>query len=80
MSAQEIILPPAASAGISRTRVAAFVPLALALVGVAAIMLGGVSSRGTTNVAASAPGVDPVVTGSIVSADEQQRAMKMLDR
>jgi len=79
MSAQEIILPPAATAGISRTRMAAFVPLALALVGVAAVLFGGVSAR-TTSVAAAGAGIDPMVTGSVVSADDQARAMKMLDR
>ncbi len=80
MSAHEIILPPAVGAGISRTRMAAFIPLALALVGVAAVLVGGVSARGTGNVTASAGAVDPIVTGSIVSPDEQQRAMKTLDR
>jgi hypothetical protein len=79
MSAREIILPPAATASISRTRIAALVPLTLALAGVAAILLGS-GSRGITTVAASATAVDPVITGSIVSVDAQQRAMKMLDR
>jgi hypothetical protein len=80
MSAQEIVLPPTGSVGIRRTRVVAIAPLALALVGVAALLLARGPHDAANMAAAAGPAVDPVVTGSIVSADEQARAMKMLDR
>jgi hypothetical protein len=78
MSAQDVILPPAATAtGISRSRIAAFVPLALALVGVAVVLLGGVSARSTDT--ASVTNVDPITTGSIMTPEQRRHALEMLD-
>ena len=80
MSSSEIALSSAPSAtGINRARIAALVPLALALVGLAVVAGVGVARQGAI-LAANAPiGIDPIVTGSIGSADEH-RAMEMLDR
>lgn len=80
MASHDIILPPAAIAGgISRSKLAAFVPITLALVGVGAVLLGGVSARHDDNVAALRS-IDPMTTGSIVTPDGQRRALEMLDR
>jgi hypothetical protein len=46
-----------------RSRLAAFVPIAVAIVGVAAVLIGGVSARHGDM--AARQGVDPVVTGSV---------------
>lgn len=75
----DILLPRAAwgtTAG--RSRLIAFVPIAVALVGVGAILLGGISAR-IGDERASASAVDPMTTGSIMTPD-QRRALEMLDR
>lgn len=46
-----------------RVRVAAFVPIAIAILGIGAILLGGVSARHDTT--AAVPAVDDIATGSI---------------
>jgi hypothetical protein len=80
MTSHDIILPPAAVDGdIAQSKVAAFVPITLAVLGVVAILLGGVSAR-QESAAVSVQPVDPVTTGSILSPDAQRRAMEMLDR
>ena len=80
MTTQDILLPPATSApGISRSKLAAFVPITLALLGVGAVLLGGVSARHADADTASLRRIDPITTGSIAPAD-QRRAMEMLDR
>lgn len=80
MPTHDIILPPAAAApGASRSKLAAFVPITLALFGVAAVLLGGVSARHGEADVASARQIDPIVTGSI-APDDERRAMEMLDR
>jgi heptaprenylglyceryl phosphate synthase len=77
----DILLPRAAwSAQNGRARIAAFVPITLALAGVAAILLGGLSVRGPETAVASVTGVDPIVTGSIVSDEQRRHALEMLDR
>jgi hypothetical protein len=79
MSSHDIILPPAAlPADVAQSKFAAFVPIALALVGVAAIILGGVSAR-TDGAVASVSPVDTVVTGSI-AAPADLSVMELLDR
>ncbi|HVY19395.1 MAG TPA: hypothetical protein VHA70_04850 [Bauldia sp.] len=79
MASHDIILPPGTVASsVSRSKLAAFVPLTLALIGVAAVLVGGVSARHDNEVAARA--IDPVTTGSILSPDDQRRALEMLDR
>ena len=81
MTSHDIILPPhAASAGISRSKAAAFVPLAIALFGVAAILFGGISARTNGTDTASLRQVDPMTTGSIATPADERRALQMLDR
>ena len=46
-----------------RVRIAAFVPITVAIIGIGAILLGGVSAR--QNVTAEVPAVDAIATGSI---------------
>ena len=46
-----------------RVRMAAFVPITLAIIGIGAVLLGGVSAR--QNVTAVAPAIDTIATGSI---------------
>jgi hypothetical protein len=46
-----------------RTKIAAFLPITFALLGVAAILVGGVSARSTS--VAQKQAVDPITTGSI---------------
>ena len=81
----EFFLPVAANPltkRVSRTRIIAFVPIVLALVGVGAILLGHVSAP-TAAVADKQPSIDPVVTGSIGAPDkpdEIARTIEMLDR
>jgi hypothetical protein len=79
MTSHDIILPPGTVASsISRSKLAAFVPITLALVGVVAVLAGGINARHDNEVALRS--VDPVITGSIMPADEQRRALEMLDR
>jgi hypothetical protein len=75
----DILLPRAAwGEGIGRTRLAAFVPITVALIGVAAILSGGITARSID--AATVVEVDPVTTGSVMTADQRRRALEMLDR
>lgn len=67
MSLTDILLPEAVTAsGLSRSKLTAFVPITLALIGVAAILLGGVTTH-ATNGENAAIGVDPIVTGAIAA-------------
>jgi hypothetical protein len=62
---QDILLPSDDEVAVPvRTRLAAFVPIALAVLGVAAIMMGRVSFA-EVSANATPIGVDPVATGSI---------------
>jgi hypothetical protein len=66
----DVILPPDALPApklVRPARVLAFVPIAVALAGVGAILIGSLSIGGTAPraVTASAPKVDPVTTGSV---------------
>lgn len=77
----DILLPRSAwGAAIGRTRVAAFVPITLALIGIGAILFGGLSARTSDTVTASVGNLDPMTTGSIMSPDARRRALEMLDR
>jgi hypothetical protein len=81
MASHDIILPPAALApGISRSKLAAFVPITLAILGVGAVLLGGVSARSNDASTASLRPIDPMTTGAIASPEAQRRALEMLDR
>jgi hypothetical protein len=79
MSLTDILLPEAATdSGLSRSKLTAFVPITLALIGVAAILLGGVTTH-ETNGENAAIGVDPIVTGAIAATADQRRPLEMLD-
>lgn len=80
MSSIDILLPEATSARISRTKFAAVLPMAVALAGVALILLGGVNARQPAAEVAASVSVDPMVTGSIVTPDDRREALMMLDR
>ena len=80
MSSIDILLPEAAAARVNRTRLAALVPMALALAGVALILLGGVNARTSSAEVAATSGIDPIVTGSIMTPDDRRQALMMLDR
>ncbi len=85
----DAILPPTGEADTRPTRLkpAVFLPIALALGGVAAILFGGLQAHDPTSAIGIAEQVDPVVTGSIqpgsfdtMSDADQRRALEMLDR
>lgn len=63
-----------------RAGIVAFVPIAVALIGIGAILLGGISARGDGMESVASAGVDPVTTGSVAPADSARRAMELLDR
>jgi hypothetical protein len=82
MSPRTDILLPGETAGRGRIPPGAFVPIAIAVVGVAVILFGGVSAR-TTSTAEAPATIDPVATGSIATPEtpeEQRRALERLDR
>jgi hypothetical protein len=80
MSTSDIALASAPAATVRHARAAVLVPLALAFIGLAVVAGVGAGRQGATLAANTPVGIDPVVTGSVVSADEQARAMKTLDR
>jgi hypothetical protein len=81
MASHDIILPPGAIAGgISRSKLAAFVPITLAVLGVGAVLFGGVSARHDAGEIASASQIDPTTTASIATPEDRRRALEMLDR
>lgn len=62
----DILVPPdpgAADGYAGQSRVAAFVPITLALLGIGVILLGGISAR--HDQAAATQALDPVMTGSV---------------
>jgi len=66
MAQRDDVLVPAPAPEVETTlrmKLAAFVPLTLALLGVAAILLGGISARHEET--AAVPAVDTMATGSI---------------
>jgi hypothetical protein len=64
----------------ARSRLIAFVPIGLALIGIAAIFLGGISVRTGDIAESSTIATDPVVTGSILTPEDRRRALQLLDR
>jgi hypothetical protein len=80
MSSIDVLLPEAMAASVGRTKLAAFLPMALAVVGVFLVLLGGVNARTPSAEVAASPGVDPIVTGSIMTPDDRRQALEMLDR
>ena len=68
MAQSDILAGPAAPGDTEvpfRARIAAFVPLTIALIGIGAILFGGISARHDTR--AAAPVVDTIATGSIAA-------------
>ena len=85
----DTILPPTGETDTrsARMKPAVFVPIALALAGVATILLGGLTARDPAMSTSRAEQIDPVVTGSVqpasfaaMSAADQRHALEMLDR
>ena len=78
----DILLPRDAwSTAINRSRMVAFVPIAVALIGVAGILLGGISvGPGVADDQATITELDPVTTGSIMTPEAKRDALRMLDR
>ena len=79
MSSNEILVPDVQT-GIGGSRLIAFVPILVALLGVAAILLGGISARDPRTNISSVSTTDPMTTGSIALSADQRRALEMLDR
>ena len=80
MSSTDILLPQArASSGIARSKLTAFVPITMALLGVGAILVGGISAHGVAAQNTASAGIDPIVTGSVMTPADQRRALEMLD-
>ena len=76
----DILLPRAAwGTGVGHSKLIAFVPITLALVGIAAIIFGGLSAR-TGDATAAVTNIDTTTTGSIMTPEAQRRALEMLDR
>ncbi len=85
----DAMLPPRGRADTrpARLKPAVFVPIAIALAGVVAILFGGLPARDPATAISKAEQVDPVVTGSVqpasfadMSAEDQRHALEMLDR
>ena len=85
----DAILPPTGALDTQSPRLnpAAFVPITLAVAGVLAILIGGISARDTACPIDKGSQIDPVVTGSIqpiafkqMSPVDQRRVLEMLDQ
>ncbi len=85
----DALLPPTGESDTraGRPRPAVFVPIALALLGVAVILLGGLPAHDPDMAIGKAAAIDPIVTGSVpakafadMSPAEQRHALEMLDR
>ena len=77
----DILLPRDAwSTAINRSRIVAFVPIAVALIGVAGILLGSISVGPGVADQATINELDPVTTGSIMTPEARRDALRMLDR
>lgn len=85
----DAILPPSGGLDTRAPRVnpAAFVPIAVAVLGVLMILAGGISARDASGPIDRATQIDSVVTGSIqpiafkqMSAADQRRVLEMLDQ
>lgn len=77
MASKDILLP---AAGGSRGLVVAFVPIAVALIGIGFILFGGISARDSAAATAFGITVDATTTGSVTTPAEQRRILEMLDR
>jgi len=82
-SPDDAMLPPTGVADLrpAGLRPAVLVPIAVALAGVAVILLGGLSAGAPSATLSRADRLDPVVTGSIQQpAADMRHALEMLDR
>jgi len=80
-SPDDVMLPPSAVPETDKgTRLVAFVPIMVAMVGVAAILFGGIVAREPTTTIGKAAEVDTITTGSVAkSPANKRRALEMLD-
>jgi len=69
----------ASESGPRRWSLVAFVPISVALLGVALILCGGLSVRDSTTTVGAAKQIDPIATGSI-SVSKHRHDLEMLDR
>jgi hypothetical protein len=77
----DILLPREVwSAATHSSRLVAFVPIVVALLGVGAILLGGISVGSVSADHAAVTEIDPVTTGSIMTPEARRDALRMLDR
>ena len=85
----DAILPPTGALDTQspRLRPAAFLPIAVAVAGVLAILAGGISARDAAGPTDKGSQIDPVVTGSIqpiafnrMAPADQRRVLEMLDQ
>jgi hypothetical protein len=82
MASKDILLPDTDGSEflVNRSLLVAFVPITVALLGVALILFGGVSAHeADVSSAAAATSIDPMTTGSVATPDDQRRALEMLD-
>ncbi len=85
----DALLPPRdqADARPARLKPALFLPIAIALAGVAMVLLGGLPARDPATAISRADAIDPIVTGSVQPASfaamsdaDKRHALDMLDR
>jgi hypothetical protein len=63
----DVLIPSAAADGMAGSRpFAAFIPIGVAIAGIAAILLGGISAQNP--IAAGPADIDTIVTGSVAKA------------
>ncbi len=76
-----LVTPQVGDSDQRRTPIAAFVPIAVALIGIGLILFGGLKARDADTVTgAVAVEVDQVVTGSIAQERDPRHDLMMLDR
>jgi len=80
MSSTDVFMSLAAASTLGRAKLAPFLPMAVALAGVAFILVGGINSPAPSGETAATASVDPIVTGSVMAADDRRQALIMLDR
>jgi hypothetical protein len=77
----DILLPRDAWSGAGGSnRLVAFVPIAIALVGIAGVLFGGITAGSSGADHATVTEIDPVTTGSIMTPEARRKALRLLDR
>jgi hypothetical protein len=79
MASNDVLVSEAGPPARMRVRIAAFVPIIVAVCGVATILLGGIHAPMAPSRITAASGIDPVITGSISSGDQAEDALRHLD-